>query len=114
MILVESSASTTGTDDWPENKTSCESAPSQSASWAHRPTASPPASKSTGIPSGTRRPSTRRPSRWTRLMIIATTMPTAIATARSPTWVPSYRGRSGIVRPGAFKPPQSPNPTKTR
>jgi hypothetical protein len=41
-IFVESAAASDGTPAWPEKRTSCELAPSQSAVCARRPTATPP------------------------------------------------------------------------
>src|SRR4029453_10880772 len=47
-IFVESAAASDGTPAWPEKRTSCEFAPSQSAVWAMRPTASPPPTRRVG------------------------------------------------------------------
>ena len=100
--------------DCPEKSTSSESAPSQSAACASRPTARPPTISSRGMPMRLSRSATakrsgeppRRPGPRARRRRARRSM--------SPTCTPVYGGRPGTAIACASSPPQSPRPTKTR
>ena len=73
---------------WPENKTSCEFAPSASAARARPPTASAPASSNAAVrPSAA--PATRVAIQRINAMSTPAAMPTTMPSTRSSRWVPT-------------------------